>query len=68
MNVKAHFFMRTQARVDLVNLQEALLDVLVAYEIIQDDNSRVVASMDGSRVFYDKECPRTEVWIETVEL
>lgn len=63
VNVKAVFYMPTRRRVDLVNLQEALLDVLVKYEILADDNCTIVHSMDGSYVDYDKERPRTEVYI-----
>jgi Holliday junction resolvase RusA-like endonuclease len=47
-----------------VNLQESTLDVLVKYGILADDNSNIVASMDGSRVLYSKENPRTEIEIE----
>jgi Holliday junction resolvase RusA-like endonuclease len=59
--------MPTKRRVDLVNLQESTLDVLVAYGIIADDNSNIVASMDGSKVLYSKENPRTEVEITPIE-
>ena len=63
VNVQAVFYMPTKRRVDLVNLQEALLDVLVKEGILADDNSKIVHSMDGSFVDYDKENPRTEVLI-----
>ena len=53
-NVKCLFYMPTRRRVDLVNLQEAILDILVHYGILIDDNSTIVKSMDGSRVIYDK--------------
>ena len=66
VNVKAVFYMPTHRVVDLVNLQEALLDVLVKCQFLLDDNSRIVVSMDGSRVDYDKENPRTEVEITEV--
>lgn len=66
VNVKATFYMPTHRIVDLVNLQEALLDVLVKYRLLDDDNSRIVVSMDGSRVEYDKDNPRTEVEITEV--
>lgn len=66
VNIRATFFMATRRIVDLVNLEEALLDVLVRHKVIADDNSRIVVSMDGSRVSYDKEHPRTEVVIEYV--
>lgn len=67
VNIEAVFYMPTRRAVDLVNLQEALLDVLVAYRVIEDDNSKIVVSMDGSRVSYDKERPRTEVRITKVK-
>lgn len=66
VNVKAVFYMPTRRKVDLVNLQEALCDVLVVHRIIDDDNSRIVAGMDGSRVMYDKDHPRTEIEITEV--
>ena len=63
VNVQMVFYMPTRRRVDLVNLQEAALDVLVKGEVLKDDNSKVVVTMDGSRVSYDKEHPRTEITI-----
>ena len=63
VNVQMIFYMPTRRRVDLVNLQEAALDVLVRGEVLADDNSKIVVSMDGSRVSYDKENPRTEIII-----
>lgn len=66
VNVKAVFYMPTKRRVDLVNLQEALLDVLVKYGVLEDDNSKIVYSMDGSYVDYSKERPRTEVYISEI--
>ncbi len=68
MNVKCLYYMPTRRRVDLVNLQEATLDILVQYGIIEDDNSQIVTSMDGSRVYYDKENPRTEIEITESDL
>lgn len=67
VNVKAVFYMDTRRRVDLVNLQEALLDVLVRAGMLADDNCSIVAAMDGSRVAYDKEHPRTEITITDME-
>lgn len=63
VNVSSIFFMKTKRKVDLVNCQEALLDILVLAKILEDDNSQIVVSMDGSRVEYDKTNPRTEVVI-----
>ncbi len=45
---------------------EAIDDILTHYGVIADDNYSIVQSHDGSRVFVDKENPRTEVIIEEV--
>lgn len=62
--VAAAFYMPTRRRVDLTNLLEAAHDTLVAAKILADDNNTIIASVDGSRVLYDKENPRTEIIIQ----
>ena len=64
VNVKCLFYMPTTRKCDLVNLQEAILDIMTKAGLLADDNFTIVQSMDGSRVLYDKENPRTEVYIE----
>ena len=66
VNVKAVFYMPTHRRCDLVNLEQSLLDILVKYKVLEDDNYKIVHSMDGSYVDYDKTAPRTEVEIWTI--
>lgn len=61
INIQAIYHMPTRHRVDLVNLHEALCDVLVKYGFITDDNSTIVFSMDGSYVMYDKLKPGIEI-------
>lgn len=63
VNVKCVYYMPTKRRVDLNNLLEATTDMLVHYKILEDDNSRIVYSHDGSYVDYDKDNPRTEITI-----
>ena len=67
VNVAAKFYIPTRRRVDLTNLNEALHDILVNYGILTDDNAKIIVSTDGSRVYWDKENPRTEVIITAVE-
>lgn len=67
INVKALFYMPTKRRVDLPNLHEALHDVLIKYNCVKDDDCNIIVSTDGSRVLYDKNNPRTEVFITTSE-
>lgn len=63
VNVQCLFYMPTQRKCDLVNMQEAILDVMVKAGLLADDNYTIVQSMNGSRVFCDKKYPRTEVYI-----
>ena len=53
----------TRRRVDDLNLYEALDDILVSERILEDDNRNIIRCRDGSRVLYDKENPRAEVYI-----
>ena len=62
--MKCTYYMPTRRLVDLTNLLEATHDLLVRFRILKDDNSRIVCSVDGSRVYTDKENPRTEITIE----
>lgn len=66
VNLKGTFYMPTKRRVDLVNLLEALQDILVLAGVLVDDNSEIVVSTDGSRVLLDRENPRTEIEITPV--
>lgn len=66
INIKAVFYMGSRRRCDLVNLLQALDDVLVHYGVIADDNYKIVVGHDGSRVQYDKARPRTEVEITEI--
>lgn len=66
-NIKCLYYMKTRRSVDLNNLLEATCDALTHYNILEDDNSKIVAGHDGSRVLYDKEYPRTEIFIEVME-
>jgi Holliday junction resolvase RusA-like endonuclease len=63
INLKCVYYMQTRRKVDLANLLEATCDILVKAGVIADDNSRIVASHDGSWVDYDKENPRVEIMI-----
>ena len=63
VNIKCLFYMPTRRKCDLTNLLEAIDDILVKTGVLADDNYTVVAAHDGSRVFYDKDNPRTEIYI-----
>ena len=67
INLKCIYYMPTRRKVDLNNLLEATTDMLVHYKVLEDDNSKIVVSHDGSRVRYDKNIPRTEIFIDRIE-
>lgn len=56
-------YMETLRRVDCLNLYGSLDDLLVTEGIIKDDCVKYIRSRDGSRVLYDKENPRAEIYI-----
>lgn len=63
VNVKCIFYRDSERRCDLTNLLEAIDDILVKYGVLADDNFKIIASHDGSRVLVDKVKPRTEIEI-----
>ena len=67
VNVQCLFYMPTKRKCDLTNMLEAIDDVMVRAGLLDDDNFAVIAGHDGSRVLYDKERPRTEVYITRME-
>ena len=61
VNMACKYYMPTRRKVDLCNLLAATCDILVAANVLEDDNSRIVASHDGCEVLYDKQNPRVEI-------
>lgn len=67
VNVRCLFFLPTRRKGDLTNYLEAIDDVMVKGGLLEDDNYTIIQSHDGSRVLYDKNNPRTEILITSVE-
>lgn len=67
VNVKCLFYMPTRRKTDLTNLLEAVDDILVGSGILKDDNYTIIAGHDGSRCYWDKANPRTEITITRIE-
>lgn len=63
VNIKCIFYKGSLRKCDLNGLHQAIDDILVVHKIIADDNFTIVTGHDGSRVKYDKENPRTEIYI-----
>lgn len=54
INIKATFYVPDKRRRDLTNLENAIADILVKYNVIEDDNYNIIKSWDGSRIIYEK--------------
>lgn len=65
--VMCKFYMPTRRKCDLTNLLQAIDDILVKAGLLADDNYTIIQSHDGSRVYYDKENPRTEILIYPIK-
>ena len=63
VTVCGKFYMQTRRKVDLGNLMNATLDILRDAQILVDDDCLNVPSYDGSRVYWDKNNPRAEIYI-----
>lgn len=63
VNVKCIFYRKNAIRCDASNLTAAIDDILVNYGILADDNFKIICSHDGTRVYIDKDNPRTEIEI-----
>lgn len=67
IHIVYRLYMQTRRRVDDLNLYASLDDILVNEKIIKDDSMKYIRNRDGSRVLYDKEHPRAEIYIYDYE-
>lgn len=63
ISLKCTYYMKTRRKCDITNLLQATCDMLVKYNVISDDNYSIINNFDGTRVFYDKDHPRTIIEI-----
>ena len=54
INIKATFYVPDKSKRDLTNLENAIADILVKYNVITDDNYNIIRGWDGSRIVYEK--------------
>lgn len=66
VNVKCVFYMKTRRKVDKINLEATIHDLLVEAGILADDNRDIIAGTDGSRVYLDPQNPRVEITITSM--
>lgn len=66
VTLKCTFYVPDRRKRDIVNLLNAIQDVLVHYDILADDNYTIVQSLDGTRIIYEKGREETIIEIEEV--
>ena len=54
VNLKCTFIVPDKRKRDLTNLENAIADILVKYNVLEDDNYNIIQSWDGSRIIYKK--------------
>ena len=52
INLKCTFYVKDQRRRDVCNFVNAIQDILVKYSVIEDDNYKIIKSIDGTRIVY----------------
>lgn len=68
VNLKCLFTVSDRKKRDLTNLENAIADILVKYEILEDDNYNILAGWDGSRIIYEKGKKNIEIIIEKMDI
>lgn len=64
VNLECHFYKDKNYKSDLVGYLQAIQDALVKAEVLEDDNTNIVATTDGSFVELDRQNPRVEITIK----
>lgn len=67
INLKCTFYVPDKRKRDIVNLLNAIQDILVKYKVIADDNYNIIKSIDGSRIIYEKGREETIIEISKME-
>lgn len=67
VNLKCHFYKDKNYKSDLTGYLQAIQDSLVKAGFLDDDNSKIIVSVNGSKVFLDRENPRIEIEVTFLE-
>ena len=66
ITLKCTFYVSDRRKRDIVNLLNAIQDILVKSQVLADDNYNIIQSLDGSRIIYEK--GREETIIEITKI
>lgn len=68
IGLKCTFIVPDKRRRDLTNLENAIADILVKYNVLEDDNYNIIDNWDGSRIIYKKGVEETIIEIKKAEV
>ena len=68
IGLKCTFIVPDRRKRDLTNLENAIADILVKYNIIEDDNYNIINNWDGSRIIYQKGIEKIIIEIKKAEV
>lgn len=66
VNLSCKFYVCDKRRRDITNYLEAIQDILVKYNVLEDDNYNIVASLDNCSMEIDRENPKIIINIEKI--
>lgn len=67
VNLSCCFYVNDARRRDIANYLEAIQDILVKYNVLEDDNYNIIASLDNCKMEIDREYPRVIIEITKKE-
>ena len=67
INLQCKFYVCDARKRDIANYLEAIQDILVKYNVLEDDNYNIVASINGCSMEIDRDNPRVEITIKEQE-
>lgn len=67
VKVEIIYYRKTKKIVDLLNLMACTHDLLVEAKVLKDDNYKIIQSVDGSRIEFDRDNPRIKINIYAME-
>ena len=68
INLQCKFYVCDARKRDIANYIEAIQDILVKYRLLEDDNYKIISSLNGCSMEIDRENPRCEIYITKKEL
>lgn len=67
INLQCNFYVKDARRRDIVNYLNAIQDILVKFEVLEDDNYNIISSLNNCSMAINREYPHIEIYITKKE-